>query len=73
LIEERLDGSIHISLRGKYLAYQILPERPLKIMKMRVTALTKERQTWKPPADHPWRKPFIIAKPKVEQQMAFAN
>ncbi|MGH2627524.1 MAG: ISNCY family transposase, partial [Anaerolineales bacterium] len=28
-------------------------------------AKTKRRQPWKPPADHPWRKPFkITAKPK---------
>jgi transposase len=55
LVEEHLDGSIHLNLRGKYLEYTELPQRPEKI-KMHVTGLTKERQLWKPPMNHPWKK-----------------
>ena len=44
---------------------------------MHVTGLTKQKQIWKPPANHPWKKPFIFSdkfKTKVEEkQMAFAN
>lgn len=54
-IEERLDGTLHIRLRDTYLAYTELPERPKRV-RMKVTALTREKPRWKPPVDHPWRK-----------------
>lgn len=64
LLEKRLDGTLHMRLRGKYLAFKILPERPPKTNE-RLTALVpkKERTPWKPPVDHPWRKPFLISRP----------
>lgn len=55
LIEERLDGSLHISLRGKYLNYEILPSRPEKT-KVLLPMLTSVKFEWKPPAKHPWRR-----------------
>lgn len=54
-IETRLDGSVHIRLKGIYLAYTKLPARPERT-KMKVTALTREKPRWTPPKDHPWRK-----------------
>lgn len=59
LLERRLDGTLHMRLRGKYLAFRALPERPPKACE-RVTALVpkKEKVPWVPPANHPWRKPF---------------
>lgn len=59
-IEERLDGSLHIRLRDTYLAYTELPERPKRV-RMKVTALTREKPRWRPPADHPWRKAAALA------------
>jgi len=57
IIEEQADETIKIRLRGKYLNYIVLPDRPKK-------ALTK-KQPWvlaasnrfsnKPSVDHPWR------------------
>ena len=54
-IEEWLDGSLRVRLRDTYLAYTELPERPKRV-KMKVTALTREKPRWTPPVDHPWRK-----------------
>ena len=68
-IEERINGKIFISLRNKYLDYIELPARPQKV-KMKVTALTRTKSTWKPPANHPWRKPFLVGKRKVEQPVS---
>lgn len=56
-VEERMDRTIQIRLRGKYLNYRLLPERPRKING------GKNNQQWVipkstahiPPADHPWR------------------
>lgn len=69
LIEERINGSIFISLRNKYLNYKALPARPEKV-KMKVIALTRAKPSWKPPANHPWRKPFLVPKIKVEQSVS---
>lgn len=73
MIEERLNGELFISLKNKYLDYALLPERPRKVIKMYVTGLTREKQIWQPPANHPWRKPLSFSKPKVEKQMISVN
>lgn len=59
LVEERLDGTIHFSLRGKYLNFTNLPEKPKKISKQPVI-LTRHKLNWKPSKDHPWRKQYRI-------------
>jgi len=64
VLEKRLDGTLHMSLRGKYLSFKTLPERPRKVNE-KITALvqTKQPRIWSiPPKDHPWRKPFIFGK-----------
>lgn len=60
LVEEWLDGTIHFSLREKYLNFTVLPERPKKI-KQPPLILTTHKLNWKPPANHPWRQNY---KPK---------
>ncbi len=57
LVEEWLDGSIHFSLREKYLNYSILPGRPKKIKQLPLI-LTNHKLNWKPPLNHPWRQAF---------------
>jgi hypothetical protein len=68
LLEERLDSSLQIRLRGKYLNYQILTTKPQKRTKQSwvIAASQKpKRKYYKPPADHPWRRPFIFRKPDI--------
>ncbi|MBU0580179.1 MAG: hypothetical protein KKA19_03290 [Candidatus Margulisbacteria bacterium] len=61
IIEEHLNNSIKINLKGHYLNYSVLPERPKKIIDVKLLALTKRKQSnWKPPKNHPWRKQFIL-------------
>lgn len=55
LVEEWLNGIVHLSLREYYLSYAILPQRP-KRQKTNPTILTTHKLNWKPPPDHPWRK-----------------
>ncbi len=55
IIEEHLDGFTMINLKGHYLGYEVLPEKPKKINDVPVTALTKNKSNWKPPKDHPWK------------------
>jgi len=67
LVEERISGEIFLSLKGKYLNYTLLPERPKRIIEVKVPALAKSKSPWKPPVDHPWRKPFILSPEKRYQ------
>jgi len=63
LLEERIDHSLWIRLRGKYLNYQVLPAKPQKQIRQPwviAASLKSERKPYKPPKDHPWRKPFIF-------------
>jgi len=54
IVEVWLDGTIHFSLREKYLNYTVLPERPKKIKQLPLI-LTTHKLNWKPPPNHPWR------------------
>lgn len=54
LIEERLDGSLAIRLRGKYLNFKILPAKPEK-SKDAPFVLPAKSKAHAPAANHPWR------------------
>ena len=63
IIEKHLNGDIKINLKERYLNYTVLPERPKKEIDVKLSALTIRKQSdWKPPLDHPWRKPFLFRK-----------
>lgn len=57
LVEEWLNQTLHLNIRGYHLAYVALSERPEK-RKRQPAILTTHRLNWKPPMDHPWRKRF---------------
>lgn len=66
IVEQRLDNSVHFRLRGKYLNYELLPERPNKLNQKHkntawVIAANQLRQRPKPATDHPWRKTIYTA------------
>lgn len=67
MIEERLDGSVSVKLRGKYLNYERLPERPKKAaskIPWVIQAGNDElrQKTYKPASNHPWRHSTIFIK-----------
>jgi len=65
IVEKHLNGEIKINCKDKYLNYTELPERPKKILNVKLPALTIRKQSnWKPPADHPWRNQFLWDKIK---------
>lgn len=67
VIEEHLNGEIKINLKEHYLNYTVLPERPKKLINIKLTALTgRKRSDWKPPINHPWRTQFIFKKQPQE-------
>ncbi len=59
IVEEHVDGSVKINLKDHHLNYTVLPERPRKVINVKLSALTPRKQSgWKPPANHPWRGSF---------------
>ena len=58
IIEERMDGTMQFRLRGKYLNYEVLPEKPKKIRegKNNVNWVIPKTKTHIPIKDHPWKK-----------------
>lgn len=61
LIEEHLDGEIRIRLRGRYLDYKLLPQRPIKAIRKPI----KQKKINKPAIDHPWRNFTLYPKSKT--------
>jgi hypothetical protein len=58
-IEERMDQTIQIRLRGKYLNYRLLPEKPKKInSKKGLQWVIPKTITYIPPANHPWKQTY---------------
>lgn len=65
-VEQRLDGSIHFRIRGKYLNHEPLPERPKKLNNSHLWVLAagqnqSSRTSYKPAPNHPWRKTIYSA------------
>jgi len=57
IVEERMNQTIQIRLRGKYLNYKLLPEKPRKIndSKNNLQWVIPKSTAHTPPANHPWR------------------
>jgi len=69
IIEEHLGGEIKINLKEKYLNYKVLPEKPQKQINIKLPVLTKQEPSYfKPPLDHPWRRPFLLGKKRKIQR-----
>jgi len=60
IVEERLDGSIYVRLRSKYLNYKLLPQRSKQILQQTKSpwVLPANTPVQRPPANHPWRRIF---------------
>lgn len=64
-VEEHLDGTIHVRLRGKELRYTTLPARPKPASRMIPWVLATSsssalRPAWRPAPDHPWRRQQFV-------------
>lgn len=55
-VEESFDGTVKLRLRGKYLNYKQLPERPLKVSEKEVPWVLAKSLPTIPAKDHPWRR-----------------
>lgn len=65
IVEKHLDGTIKLRLKNFYLNYTVLPARPKKEINIKLPALTRQKQgSYKPPANHPWRRQFLLNRQK---------
>ncbi len=59
IVEERLDGSVHVRLRDRYLTVTALPPQPKAATEQRSTHKARREPTVViPAADHPWRRGY---------------
>jgi transposase len=58
-VEERLDGSLHITYQSQDLRYRMITTTSAAKEKPEEVPLKLDRKPWTPPVDHPWRKPFL--------------
>jgi hypothetical protein len=68
-VEERLDGTLHVTYKGQELRYRAIPTRPLKATPDPPLRL-HERPLWSPPVDHPWRKRLLPKRRPRDQAIA---
>lgn len=69
MVEERTNGSLHITANGHDLRYREITRRPVK-QKSRPKALGHKKTGHPPAPDHPWRK-YIKRKPGARAQRHF--
>ena len=59
IVEEWLNGSVNLSLRGRYLNSKIITERPKKRKEI-AWVIAAKKHTHHPPINHPWRENSIL-------------
>ena len=51
IVEERMDGRMFVTYKGKYLRYKMIAEKPARPERPRVA----KKKIYRPPPDHPWK------------------
>jgi len=68
-VEERLDGSLHLTYKGRELRYRAIPARPPSTAPEPPRAL-HTKNPWTPPAAHPWRRRLLAKRRTKDQSVA---
>jgi len=64
LLEQRLDGSVHLRAKGRYLAFEPIAKPPARRPRIAVTTaavVMGPRRAYRPPRTHPWKAPSYSA------------
>jgi len=69
IVEERLDGALHITYKGQDLRYREITKQPTRETP-EAPLLLQETKPWIPSTDHPWRRPFLSKRRNREQPIA---
>jgi hypothetical protein len=68
-VAERLDGTLHITSKGRELRYRAIPVRLPKDAPEPPRAL-HAKNPWTPPTDHPWRRRLLPQRRTKDQSVA---
>jgi len=68
-VEERLDGTLHITYKGRELRYRPIPARLPQEAPEPPRAL-HAKKPWVPPADHPWRRLLLPKRRTKDESVA---
>lgn len=68
-VEERLDGSLHITYKGYDLRYRMITKQPQRETPEQSLVLAT-RKPWTPPADHPWKKRPALRPRRHQEQLS---
>lgn len=60
IVEERLDGSLHITYKGRDLRYRLITERPTR-EEANIPPVLTAKKVWKPAVDHPWKRRLVLS------------
>jgi transposase len=69
IMEERLDGTVHITYKSQDLRYRVITKQPIREIP-ESPLLLQEKKPWIPSVDHPWRRPFLSKTRNKEQPIA---
>jgi hypothetical protein len=56
LVEMRLDRSLHVRFKDRYLSFQVITGRPSPAVPLRQCQPAKALKRYRPPSTHPWKK-----------------
>jgi hypothetical protein len=65
MVQDRIDGSMAITHKGRMLKFKEITERPVKEKEQPFTI--RRRRPYTPPPDHPWRRSFKVGLHKYER------
>lgn len=68
-VEERLDGTLHITYNGQDLRFRAITKKKPKNTS-EASLLLQEKKQWTPPAEHPWKRTFLSKRKRREQPIA---
>lgn len=72
IVEERLDGKLFITYKGRPLKYTSISSRPAKKEVKRANGTS--RKVYRPPADHPWKRfPIKPLRVSLKEEMVMAK
>lgn len=75
LIEQRLDGTLHLRAKGRYLSFTPIAKSvvPRQVVARATQVLRRPRRVWRPPMTHPYKAPLYQARLRQQAWQAKAS
>ena len=60
MVEMRLDGSLHLRFKDRYLSFQVITAKPFPAVPKPQHPTAKALKRYRPPSTHPWKKASFV-------------